>query len=168
MGQGRDARFPRSDAPTERGTSHPDFPGVTGLLPEPKRLWLEALRSGRFKQGQTMLAADHGDGMQFCCLGVLCEVAIEAGLDLTRTERKTPLGFETRSLAYNGDHSVMPPIEVWNWAYGTDVGVGQVVISEPVEGDSADEHLVVKELATLNDDEGWTFEMIADAIEESL
>jgi hypothetical protein len=144
MGQGRDAVTKNSDAPKVKGAPHPDFPNVTGLLPEPKRLWLEALRSGRFQQGHTMLAVDRGDGMQFCCLGVLCEVAIEAGLDLPRTERAPAFGVEKRSLAYGGC-TVMPPEEV-----------------------NQCERLVDKELAYLNDDEGWTFEQIANAIEESL
>lgn len=163
MGQGRDAVTKNSDAPKVQGAPHPDFPQVTGLLPEPKRLWLEALRSDRFKQGRNMLAKDEGDGMQFCCLGVLCEVAIEAGLDLEREER-SDLGSK-RSLSYGGGYSVMPPEEVWKWAWGTSVGVGQVVITED-GGDG--EHLVMKDLTHLNDDEGWTFEQIADAIEESL
>jgi hypothetical protein len=166
MGQGRDAVTKNSDAPKVKGAPHPDFPNVTGLLPEPKRLWLEALRSGRFQQGHTMLAVDRGDGMQFCCLGVLCEVAIEAGLDLPRTERAPAFGVEKRSLAYGGC-TVMPPEEVWEWAYGTGVGVGSVVITEQDEENQC-ERLVDKELAYLNDDEGWTFEQIANAIEESL
>jgi hypothetical protein len=56
---------------------------------------------------------------------------------------------------------------VWEWAYGTGVGVGSVVITEQDEENQC-ERLVDKELAYLNDDEGWTFEQIANAIEESL
>lgn len=35
-----------------------------------KRKWVKALRSGRYKQTQTMLKDDGG----YCCLGVLCTV----------------------------------------------------------------------------------------------
>lgn len=39
-----------------------------------KRLWIEALRSGEYKQGQRTLRRNG----RYCCLGVLCEVAREA------------------------------------------------------------------------------------------
>ena len=35
-----------------------------------KRLWLEALRSGEYKQGRGLLR----DGNKYCCLGVLCDI----------------------------------------------------------------------------------------------
>lgn len=35
-----------------------------------KRLWLKALRSGKYQQGKNQLR----NGDRFCCLGVLCEV----------------------------------------------------------------------------------------------
>ena len=38
--------------------------------------WVEALRSGKIKQSQGHLA--EGDGR--CCLGVLCDLAIKAGV----------------------------------------------------------------------------------------
>jgi hypothetical protein len=41
--------------------------------PELKANWIEALRSGEFKQAQGMLHDTKHDS--FCCLGVLCKVA---------------------------------------------------------------------------------------------
>lgn len=41
-----------------------------------KDLWLKALRSGEYAQADGMLKS--GDG--YCCLGVLCHVAKEAGV----------------------------------------------------------------------------------------
>jgi len=39
---------------------------------EPKRLWLENLRSGKYKQGfNTLRNVDN----EFCCLGVLCDIS---------------------------------------------------------------------------------------------
>ena len=35
-----------------------------------KQLWLEALRSGEYKQGETQLRK----GNKYCCLGVLCDI----------------------------------------------------------------------------------------------
>jgi len=37
-----------------------------------KNIWVEALRSGKFKQGQKRLQTLTGD---LCCLGVLCEIS---------------------------------------------------------------------------------------------
>jgi len=41
-----------------------------------KALWIDALKSGDFKQGKGRLKALDGDGeVAYCCLGVLCEIA---------------------------------------------------------------------------------------------
>jgi hypothetical protein len=40
-----------------------------------KKLWLKALRSGKFPQAQTALrVVEHHEVVGYCCLGVLCEV----------------------------------------------------------------------------------------------
>lgn len=44
-----------------------------------KERWLAALRSGKYKQ--TKGALNRGDN-HYCCLGVLCELAIEEGVVL--------------------------------------------------------------------------------------
>lgn len=45
---------------------------------ELKAKWLEALRSGRYKQGQGRL---RDESNQFCCLGVLCDVGVPGQWD---------------------------------------------------------------------------------------
>lgn len=40
------------------------------MSPELKTRWLEALRSGEYKQGRAYLRKDD----KFCCLGVLCDL----------------------------------------------------------------------------------------------
>ena len=48
------------------------------MNPELKEKWVEALRSGEFKQTTGMFKKTHSDGTErFCCLGVLCVVAEE-------------------------------------------------------------------------------------------
>jgi hypothetical protein len=42
-----------------------------------KKKWLAALRSGKFKQGKGMLRTENNE---FCCLGVLCEIARVEGV----------------------------------------------------------------------------------------
>ena len=41
------------------------------LRPEIKKRWVDALRSGQYKQGQNRLKS----GDRFCCLGVLCDLS---------------------------------------------------------------------------------------------
>ena len=42
-----------------------------------KRAWVRALRSSKYKQGRGQLKTDDG---KYCCLGVLCELAVKAGV----------------------------------------------------------------------------------------
>jgi len=44
--------------------------------------WIEELRSGRWQQGRSYLAAYDDDraAWRFCCLGVLCEIMVRRGL----------------------------------------------------------------------------------------
>ena len=52
------------------------------LKPEVKKLWVDALRSGDYTQGRHKLC-NNGN---YCCLGVLCELAVEWGApDLKRS-----------------------------------------------------------------------------------
>lgn len=55
------------------------------MKPEIKAQWVQALRSGDYKQGQGRLVrrgyAYERDGqVTHCCLGVLCELAVKAGV----------------------------------------------------------------------------------------
>jgi len=45
---------------------------------EVKKLWIEALRSGKYEQGRGALNKDG----KFCCLGVLCDLAVKAGVEV--------------------------------------------------------------------------------------
>jgi hypothetical protein len=54
------------------------------LKPEVKSAWLKALRGGEYKQGNRCLSTDIGQevgesNLEFCCLGVLCDMAIKEG-----------------------------------------------------------------------------------------
>lgn len=47
-----------------------------------KGKWLAALRSGKYRQGQSALAQrDSSKHVRYCCLGVLCEITPEAVRD---------------------------------------------------------------------------------------
>jgi hypothetical protein len=50
------------------------------MHPELKKKWLEALRSGEYKQGQGCLRKSTSEGDKFCCLGVLTDIVIKNNL----------------------------------------------------------------------------------------
>lgn len=74
------------------------------MLNDNAKKWVEALRSGRFKQTTGAL----GDAYGNCCLGVACEIAIENGIILNKTV------LATGKIAY-GLQSAYLPTSVANW-----------------------------------------------------
>lgn len=128
-----------------------------------KAQWTEALRSGKYKQGQGKLQ----EKGQYCCLGVLCELSpvVKA---VTRTYDDI-VGYEPVSVAH-GDRDVnYPPTAAWLWAGWQDknpfVETGP---SQTRDGGSvshySDRGHVGHYLSNLND-AGFTFNQIADLIE---
>lgn len=82
---------------------------------EIKKVWVEALRSGEYKQGFRMLNNLGEDG-GYCCLGVLCELyrKTPAGKDLKATPQMT---HTTKRMKYGeSDEEIYLPIEVMRWA----------------------------------------------------
>ena len=65
-----------------------------------RELWVKALRSGKYEQGI--------DGLNindefYCCLGVLCEVAMQNGLSLTKDDDT-----DSEWVEYDGDAEQLP------------------------------------------------------------
>jgi hypothetical protein len=115
------------------------------MNPEIKKRWVEALRSGKYKQGKHSLAR----GENFCCLGVLCELATKEGV--VKRERLGN-GF----IYYNSCHSHLPwPVCTWG-------ELQEVNPSIP-----ASSQTTKTTLSELNDT-GSTFSEIADLIEKYL
>src|SRR5689334_11788613 len=76
---------------------------------EVKDQWVAALRSGEYEQGKGTLQEDG----KFCCLGVLCELAVKAGV--TTSEPRE--GGST--VIYGGaddPNTAYPPAAVIKWA----------------------------------------------------
>ena len=121
------------------------------MNPEIKAQWVAALRSGEYKQGQGRLNGSLG----FCCLGVLCDLAVKQGV----TEWE--LIQESHDPCYTcGGYSSTLPECVGSWAGfpdGPGLGLGPRVTRWPRE----------ETLADLNDT-GSTFPEIADLIEAQL
>jgi hypothetical protein len=147
--------------------------------------WVAALRSGEYEQGQGTLKqvrefnnakGEYGDWEElekprFCCLGVLCDLAEQEGI----TKAAVPAGGSTA--AYE-EMQGLPPESVENWA-----GIKEWEVAWPgeipplsVEPECApgcemcaDMNLPPAKrigLASLNDNQGWNFNQIADAIEK--
>ena len=104
---------------------------------EVKEKWLEALRSGEYKQGRGAL---RNKDDEYCCLGVLCDVVKGSdGVQMSWAD--------DGNLWTLGSFIGYPPPRVM---YLADLNSGQVL-----------------QLITRNDDWGNTFEEIADYIEEN-
>ena len=73
-----------------------------------KQAWLAALRSGEYEQGQGRLrvAGESGE-LQYCCLGVLCELHCKAGLGEWKEE--------VLVTSYHGAYEFLP-FDVRAWA----------------------------------------------------
>lgn len=96
----------------------------------PAKKWIEALRSGGYRQGIGRLHS-YTEGT-YCCLGVACEVALSNGV------------IED----YDGSEPVLP-VEVRDW-----LGLS-----------CEDGSYYERNLIDHNDNDGWTFNQIADLIE---
>jgi len=103
-----------------------------------KKLWIEALRSGKFKQGFGQLRRGRTN-VRHCCLGVLCEIAVNQGV-LNH---------------YKGAQGLLPP-EVMDWAELDD--------DDPMLAPLHDPNCYA---AKLNDN-GHGFQNIAERIEKYL
>lgn len=80
---------------------------------EIKAKWLAALRSGKYRQGHGFLKINGENGAQdrFCCLGVLCELAVEAGVTSRLSEN-----YETNYGIPGDTNTAVLPAHVQEWA----------------------------------------------------
>jgi hypothetical protein len=111
--------------------------------------WAEALESDRFRQGTGLLHQINARGVPdtFCCLGVLCELAVEEGI----VDRKKA-GPMAECYAYGKDYdrsTTTLPQAVVDWA-GLRTG------NPLIDGLTPAVHL--------NDSKQWTFKEIAHAL----
>ena len=129
--------------------------------------WVDALRSGDYEQGKERLARKGEDGKtKFCCLGVLCEIAVADGI----VERKWYDGDEDtyyQTVDASDDSSCTSlPLAVREWA-GLKWQPGSVVdpqiTSEVYADEDGDDYPA--SFVDLNDSAGYAFAQIADVIE---
>lgn len=118
-----------------------------------KTRWIAALRSGDYEQGYTLLNSNG----KFCCLGVLCELAVDDGVVTAKDE---PIsgnpGMRYTALGDVYDSSITTlPWTVRNWAGLTS--------GDPMVGDERS-----YTLTQWNDEIQADFNEIADLIEKNL
>jgi len=129
-----------------------------------KKKWLEALRSGEYKQGKRTLRRREPNGeWSFCCLGVLCDLAVKEGVidEPILAGNRTEYGsWQTYPNDWGSTGSL--PGKVVDWAF-TKKEVqreGRVELSDP-RPDGI-------HLSHWNDQRGKNFNEIADLIEVHL
>lgn len=111
------------------------------MNPEIKAEWVKRLRSGDYIQGKGNLEM----GGRYCCLGVLCEIAVEQGVITKEIEGISHISY------YDKTEYVLLPNSVVEWA-----GVN---CSNPNFGG--------KILSNLNDVDNYDFNQIADVVEDN-
>ena len=121
-----------------------------------KQAWVQALRSGEYRQTKTVLH----DGAGFCCLGVLCDLYLTAHND----HWTFGYGDVTDARYIDTDYQVLPKA-VQKWA-GLPHDHGAFVVFDR-EHDSMPQQ-TTDTLAELNDRWGKSFDELADLIEEQL
>lgn len=130
-----------------------------------RALWTEALRSGKYEQGSGVLKTRQGS---YCCLGVLCELAVEAGVIApAKEEIQDAINLGWR---YETESGVLPTA-VMEWAGLPDsegtYEFSDEEMSEHYVGNWKDVGYYRKtSLVNANDSHGKSFPQIADLIDK--
>lgn len=74
-----------------------------------KKEWVDALRSGQYKQGTGWLCKEVNGEREYCCLGVLTDLAIKNGIDIEVT------AYLDDAISYDGESEFLPEV-VMEWA----------------------------------------------------
>ena len=124
-----------------------------------KAQWLKDLRSGRFTQMKQLLRGVVNDKPRYCCIGVLCN---KIGKWTVLTEETPNLYWQPNS---GIDFNTGVPDNGDNLFNSTSDSLSVTELPESLLGLPEDVWIF---LARLNDEESWTFEEIAEWVEEYL
>lgn len=128
---------------------------ITPMDPVVKAKWIEALRSGKYKQTKEKLKARGG---AMCCLGVLCDIYQKENPSKKEAKWVYDAGSITPYTCF--DNGADLPSEVAEWA-----GLSG---SDPTTNEKPNNLLAYEKTASfagLNDTYEYSFKMIADVIE---
>lgn len=109
-----------------------------------KKQWVKALTSGKYTQGINKLRYGNQNGTKHCCLGVLTDLAVKAGVCGER-------------VAYS-DKVLCDEVVEWAGLDG----------SNPECGELSEYGFIHSSLSTLNDKELYNFKQIAEVISRDL
>lgn len=129
---------------------------------EVKRQWVDALRSKRYEQGTRVLRSKSNT---FCCLGVLCDIS---GIGEWEEDRSSA-PWEQGRYRYNAEQGFFQEVNILPKAVAEWAGVDQWASlgkSLRPKGRLNAMYDTIESLTHANDD-GWTFDEIADLIEET-
>jgi len=125
--------------------------------------WMRRLRSGDYKQVDGVLCRvdDSGD-RSYCCLGVLTEMAVEAGLvrEVITADSLGVYYVNSEDPMESDNAGLLRPVRKW-----ADVAslAGNIYRGKPTEGETK----MPNSLAGANDGWHWSFSQIADLAEEN-
>jgi hypothetical protein len=138
---------------------------------EVAKKWIQALRSGKYKQGKGFLKHyNNKNEPRYCCLGVLCELYNNT---MKKNHKKT-LEVKTcddddslkhgyvRFSGKDGSSATTLPASVKNWS-----GINSVTGTFKYNTNNRWEDINTECLSDMNDD-GITFKAIANAIEKNM
>lgn len=125
---------------------------------EIKDRWIEKLESGEFPQAVEQLREEDLDGnvTGYCCLGVLCEIAVEDGIIERAGSNNGYVVLDIDGDYSHTENALLPPAVV-EWA-GLEAAGPSIMTTEFGE----------VELTTLNDNYKLNFKSIAKLIKEHL
>lgn len=140
------------------------------MNPKPRKLWLDALESGKFKQTEGTLCQRNADGksISYCCLGVLTHLHAKHVLGKTISQAfldgdyHSPVDNETLTFV----NATTLPKEVVKWA-GLHNDNPDTNYVEEHEEDDPDFVGAGASCADLNDEHKLSFKEIAKVIRKS-
>ena len=134
------------------------------MNPEIKKMWADALRSGKYVQGTRYLKYETPQGFCHCALGVLCDLAVKAGVaewfDAADADEHPALGSLVHVSHCDIGETALPR-SVAEWA-----GLAGISCYDPNLW--GPERLCKLLISEWNDVRGLSFNQIADMIEEQL
>jgi hypothetical protein len=123
-----------------------------------KDRWVNALRSGDYKQGTQCLLSEQGS---YCCLGVLCDLYMkESNEEVVWETTEDSYGDKTKVGSFLGYTTILPET-IREWAGLND----QSPYVNYVDMDGEGGYFM---LSNLNDEHEASFEELAELIEEQL
>ncbi len=126
-----------------------------------KEVWVNALRSGKYKQGSGKLRSVTG----YCCLGVLCDLYAQEHNTQWEFRRDEEINSQFQDYWYFDEHSEFLPESVMNWA---ELKTRNPTVRVDVEdNDYEDNWYYEDELSGINDS-GYDFSQIANIIKAQL